>query len=413
LGGIAREKRACDAEVEYKAVRFSQTLRDERRRGWLVLNEPFFCFWRMRIGRKAASGAEGVVRKARMNLGEAVESRPCRCFGDSEVGIAGDERLAMSGVDYTDGKASSQKWKERGDFLLSDRVDAMIGGKDRGGSGERIVVVKDGVGSGDGGLGNREGFVHVTEVADRENQTGLRPRRRNEGVVIVGVAVDDATTKVRNPGQGFTFEEVQEIRGEGALLGIFDVREKLAGPEGTRDVPLEIAFGKGVRKVKESDVDFGEEAAEAFEKFQGMRIGLRKDRAGYKREKPNETRGAIGDLSLRKEFALERGADARKRKMGSTLGKMSKRATLHVDECLFAGRMHDLQDIFSGVTGDEVEIVVVLAREGMRNDVDVVKGKSEARGIEWRDWSSDTCFGHEHGEIVSREWVKRQMRSGA
>jgi len=96
LGGIAREKSACDAEVEHQAVPFSQILRDERRGGWLVLNEPFVCFWRMWNGRKAASGAEGVLSIARMNLGEAFESSPGRCFGDGEVGIAGDERLAMS-----------------------------------------------------------------------------------------------------------------------------------------------------------------------------------------------------------------------------------------------------------------------------------------------------------------------------
>jgi len=156
----------------------------------------------------------------------------------------------------------------------------MIGGEDRGGSGERTVVAEDGVGSSDGRFGNREGFVHVTEVEDGENQSGLRPSRRNKSVVIVGVAVDDAATKVRNTGQDFTFEEVEEIGGERALLEISDVSKKLACPEGTPDVPLEIAFGEGVGKVKESDVDFGKEAAEAFEELEGMRMGLSKERAG-------------------------------------------------------------------------------------------------------------------------------------
>lgn len=115
---------------------------------------------------------------------------------------------------------------------------------------------------------------------------------------------------------------------------------------------------------------------------------------------------------MSEEFALARGADTRKRKMGSTLGEMSKRATLHVDERLFAGRMHDLQDIFAGVRGDEVEIVVVFAGERMCNGFDVVQGKCQARGIPWRDRRSNTCFGHEHGEIVPREWARRQMRTG-
>lgn len=186
----------------------------------------------------------------------------------------------MSGVDYTDGEASSQQWKERGDFLFGDRVDAMIGGQDRGGGRERTVVAEDGVGSSDGRFGNSEGFVHVAEVEDGENLSGLRPSRRNKSVVIVGVAVEDAATKVRNAGQDFTFEEVEEIGGEGTVLEISDVRKKLACPEGTADVPLEIAFGEGVGKVKQSDVDFGKEAAEAFEELEGMRMGLSKERTG-------------------------------------------------------------------------------------------------------------------------------------
>ena len=41
--------------------------------------------------------------------------------------------------------------------------------------------------------------------------------------MVVGITVDDATTKVRDARKGFAFEEVEEIGGEGATIEIFDV----------------------------------------------------------------------------------------------------------------------------------------------------------------------------------------------
>ena len=43
-----------------------------------------------------------------------------------------------------------------------------------------------------------------------------------------------------------------------------------------------------------------------------MRIDLSKDRAGQKSEKPDEARGAIGELRRREELAIKSGTDARK-----------------------------------------------------------------------------------------------------
>ena len=98
--------------------------------------------------------------------------------------------------------------------------------------------------------------------------------------------------------------------------------------------------------------------------------------------------------------------------MGSTLGEMSERAALHVDEGLLSRGVHDFQYKLAGVGGDEVKVVVVFAGERMRNGVEAVEGESQARGFERRNWRSDARFGHEHGEIVSREWVRRQMADG-
>jgi hypothetical protein len=267
LGGIRRQKRAGDADVEGEAVPFVQILRDERCGRRLILGEPVGELRSMRDGGKAASVAESVLREARMNIGEALEGDPRRSFADRDVGISGDERFAVRGVDDTDGEARCQEWKERGDFLFGERMDTVIAGKDGGGSGERIVVAEDRVGGGDGGLGDGDGLVHVAKVDDGKNLPRMRPWRGDESVVVVGITVDDAATKVRDARKGFAFEEVEELGGEGAALGIFDVREKFAGPEGTCEIPLQIALGERVRKIAKRGVDFAEEAAQTFEKF--------------------------------------------------------------------------------------------------------------------------------------------------
>lgn|SRR5208283_98892 len=105
-----------------------------------------------------------------------------------------------------------------------------------------------------------------------------------------------------------------------------------------------------------------------------MRIDLGQHRAGQKREQPDEARGAIGEFSLREEFAIESRTDAWKRKLGSALGKMGKSAALHVDEGAFAGRVHDLQNKLAAIGRDEVEVVVVFARERLRGSVEAVEG---------------------------------------
>jgi len=102
------------------------------------LSEPLLQFWRMGDGGQAAGGAEGVVRKTRMNLREVFESGPGGNFGDSDVRIAGDQRFAVRRIDDADGEARSQERKERGDFFLGERVDTVISRKDRGSSRKRI-----------------------------------------------------------------------------------------------------------------------------------------------------------------------------------------------------------------------------------------------------------------------------------
>ena len=222
------------------------------------------------------------MRKSRMNFGQALERGPRWSFRDGDIGIAGDQRFAMRGVDDADGEARGHQRKERCDFLFSERMRAMVRAQNGGSSGERIVVPKDRVGGGDGRFGNGDGLVHVAKVDHGDNLSRLRPRRRDESVVVVGIAIDDAATKLRNARQGFAFEQVEEIRGQRAALWALDVWEKFTSPERTSQIPLQVALGEGMRKIEERDIDFSEQTAEALEEFERMRICLGKDCAGKK-----------------------------------------------------------------------------------------------------------------------------------
>jgi hypothetical protein len=111
-----------------------------------------------------------------MNFGEAFERSPGRGLGDGNIRIAGNKRFAVRGVYDADGKSCRHERKEGSDFRFGERMHAVIGGKNRGGRGERIVLTKGGIGSGDGGFGDGDGFVHVAKIDDRDNLAWLRPR---------------------------------------------------------------------------------------------------------------------------------------------------------------------------------------------------------------------------------------------
>jgi hypothetical protein len=186
--------------------------------------------------------------------------------------------------------------------------------------------------------------------------------------------------------------------------------KEFAGPERTREVPLQVAPGERVRKIEESDVYFGQKTTEAFEKLKGMGVDPSEDCAGQKREEPDETRGAIGDPNLSEQVSPKCWTDARERKMWSTPGKVGKGAALHADESEFAGGMHDFQNKFAGVGGNQMEVVVILTGEETRIGFNAVEGARQARGFGRGDGRSNPGLWHAHGEIVSRERVGRQIR---
>ena len=65
------------------------------------------------------------------------------------------------------------------------------------------------------GYGNR--VMHVPKVDYGLSLAWLRPRRADEHVVIVGIAVDHAATQMRDCGHDFRFVELQEFFENSAL----------------------------------------------------------------------------------------------------------------------------------------------------------------------------------------------------
>ena len=205
------------------------------------MQEPVLDFFGLGDGKNAAGCSEGVTRKARMDFGEALEGLPGWGFADGDVRIIWNERLSMGGIDDAHGEAGAEERKEDSDFLFVQRKRLVIGGEDSAGGGKRMFLAEDSIGGGDGGLGYREADVHIAEVDDAENAAGLRPGRRYEGVMVVGVSVNDAAAEIRKLWDGFALEKSEELFGESALFWIADVGKIIASLERAGEIPFEFA----------------------------------------------------------------------------------------------------------------------------------------------------------------------------
>src|SRR5579863_4704181 len=115
------------------------------------------------------------MRETWVNLREMFKSLPGRCFAYRNVRIAGLHGLAMRGVRDADRQARTDERIKNGDFGFLQRKRAVVTGDERAGGLQRIVLAENGVGRGDGRLGNGEAVVHVAEVDDAGNLSRLGP----------------------------------------------------------------------------------------------------------------------------------------------------------------------------------------------------------------------------------------------
>ena len=193
-----------------------------------------------------------------MDLAEAFQSRPGRGFANDDIWIVWDERLSMRGIDHADSEACAHQGIECGDFVFVERKHLVVSRKQSRGGRKRIFVAEDRVGRGNGGFANCKTNVHIAEIDHAEDTARKRPGGRDERIVIVRVAVDDAAAEMGKLGNGFGFKKVEELFGESSSLRILNMGKIRASPERAGEIPFELAVSGGMREIKESGIDFGE-----------------------------------------------------------------------------------------------------------------------------------------------------------
>ena len=127
----------------------------------------------------------------------------------------------------------------------------MISGKDRTCGGNRIIFAENRVSCSDGRFRNGQACVHVAKIDDAHDLLMLRRCRPDKSVVIVGIAIDDATAEAVETRNSLSLELIQEMLCQSAPLGIDDSGEFLEGPERTAEVPFQNAVCCRVGKIQQ------------------------------------------------------------------------------------------------------------------------------------------------------------------
>jgi len=154
-----------------------------------------------------------------------------------------------------------------------------------------------------------------------------------------------------------------------------------------------------MRKAGKCLVDFAQEPANAMQKFWRLRAGIGKNRSFHKCQEPNKTSGTIRRGDGSKQTAVLSGHDAGKTAVRQMFSEMLQSPCLHVDKGLLAGGMHDLEDESPTIATDEMEIVVVLARQKFGRRFEAVKIAGEAHRLSFGGW---VCYAvlEKHASIL-------------
>jgi hypothetical protein len=273
--------------------------------------------------------------------------------------------------------------------------------RDDGGRGrERVALAEQRVRGRDHRLRHEEPVVHVAEVEEAGHDPGRRRGGADEHVVIVGVAVDDASPQARERGHDLGLVACQRPRHEGPACRVAHVVERAPDPAGAGEVPLEVAVGLGVLEAEERLIQLGEEPAEPAEQFGRARAGLGQRRPEQPREHPREPRRAVRARDERHEVAAQRRDDAGKGQVRRALREVPQRPALQVHEPLFARRVHRLQDEDAVVGGGDAEVVVELAGERLNLGLEPVKPSDEESGVRLGQGVGRAALG-QHGRILA------------
>lgn len=302
--------------------------------------------------RESAGCAKHVVGKSRTYLGKTFEGFPCRLFTDGDVRVVGPEFLAGGGIGYADGEAHGDEHEECSDFLFAERKFFVETGDHCGGDGEDVWFTEDGVRAGDGDFGDGEAVVHVAEVDDAQGLAGERPRRADQDVVVVGVAVNHAAAELSELRDNFGVVQSGKFFYDPAAGWVGNFVEVIFDPACGGGVPFEFAGGGGVLKSFQCRSYFAQEDAKAFQEFFAVGADFGELDGVDVGEEPDEAFGFVGCGDFGEGVLVFGGDDPGELKVRGLLREMLEGLALQIDEAAVAGWVHYFQDELRAVAGD-------------------------------------------------------------
>ena len=265
----------------------------------------------------------------------------------------------------------------------------MVAAHDRCRRAEHVRLAEERVGRRDRRLGHDQPVVHVAEVDHADHRVRLGPRAVHERVPVVAVAVNDGAPEAGQDGCDLV-EAVEEAFRQRATRRLGDPGQSVADPARPREVPLQLAMGRGVIEAGECAVHVSQETPEALVQLARARARLGQRHAVHPGQQERETSVAPRVRRHRNVRAVERGHDPRQRQRRRLARQVTQDGRQHRDEPGIAPVVHDLEHERAAVGAVEAEVVVELAgqrrggaldAEGLAGDAGRVSGTGRRGGI--------------------------------
>ncbi len=147
-----------------------------------------------------------------------------------------------------------------------------------------------------------------------------------------------------------------------------------------------------MRKRLQRRIHVPQKSPEIAQQVRRMRAHFGEDSSVQKGEKPDESRRAICSSNRSEQFTAAIRRDARQGQLRCALRQMRQRPALQIDKRMLPGRMHDFEDEGPSVCADQMEIVVVFARQGSRAGFQPIDFPRQANGFRFCRWLSYARF---------------------
>jgi hypothetical protein len=168
------------------------------------------------LRRLAAHLAKGRLHVVHVQRGERRKRPPDRALADTQIGVAGTLCLLPGGDTDTGAQAQQHQPEQRGELLVIERTDLLVAAYDRHRGIERIGLAEDGVGNGDGEVGDRVGVHDIAEIDD----SGDLPIDKD--VVVVWIVMRRRAAKAGESGAVALRDPARDVLHQSAQRGVGD-----------------------------------------------------------------------------------------------------------------------------------------------------------------------------------------------